>query len=364
MSDIGTNIRYAEGPSRRIGPLLDIPSLLGEFSVSLEMVLVASLLIEPTAFSDPAQRVPYSAVGQLLRRCAEAADCPHFGLLLGSRHNHRCLGALGLWMQNAPDLKAALSGFTRLQGGNSRGGVAYLQRYNEAVFLGYGIYDRNAVAHEHIYALVTALAFNILKALTRGAVRPAEVLFSFRRPRDTKPYSDFFGAPLRFDQPESGLVLTLPALATPIPSARPDEFQTLRRLVESAVPVSDRPWTDRVRRAIRPLLLRGEPTGVSLAAHLGVHLRTLSRRLADEGVNFQHILDDVRYTMARELLAVTDLRIGDIAEALSYSAHAAFVDAFRRWSGVTPTTWREDVRGRDARATAKRITSLLRIIRS
>ena len=44
--------------------------------------------------------------------------------------------------------------------------------------------------------------------------------------------------------------------------------------------------------------------------------------------------------MARELLTVTVLEIGDIAEALSYSAHSSFVDALGRWSGVMPSDWR------------------------
>jgi len=51
-------------------------------------------------------------------------------------------------------------------------------------------------------------------------------------------------------------------------------------------------------------------------------------------------MDEVRFAMARELLTVTDLEIGDIAKALSYSAHSPFVDAFRRWSGPTPSEWR------------------------
>jgi AraC-like DNA-binding protein len=71
-----------------------------------------------------------------------------------------------------------------------------------------------------------------------------------------------------------------------------------------------------------------------------VNVRTLSRRLASEGTSFQEILDDIRYAMARELLAVTDMPIGDIADALSYSAHGPFIDAFRRWSGIAPSVWR------------------------
>ncbi len=63
-------------------------------------------------------------------------------------------------------------------------------------------------------------------------------------------------------------------------------------------------------------------------------------------MTFQRVLDEVRFAMATELLAITDLPVGDIADALSYAAHASFVDAFRRWTGTSPSRWREEVRAR------------------
>jgi len=83
-----------------------------------------------------------------------------------------------------------------------------------------------------------------------------------------------------------------------------------------------------------------------------MNVRTLSRRLAAEGTKFQKLLDGVRFSMVRELLTVTDLEIGDIAKALSYSAHSPFVDALRRWSGVMPSGWRRAARSLWARRKA------------
>ena len=48
----------------------------------------------------------------------------------------------------------------------------------------------------------------------------------------------------------------------------------------------------------------------------------------------------------------TDLPIGEIASALSYSVHGSFVRAFKKRSGKTPSQWREEyavgARGEDA----------------
>ena len=89
-------------------------------------------------------------------------------------------------MQNAPDLETALTGFVELQQGNSRGASVYLHRYGDTVIFGYGMYERDTVAHVQGYALVAALIFNMVQVLTGGVAQIAEVLFSFRRPSNSK----------------------------------------------------------------------------------------------------------------------------------------------------------------------------------
>lgn len=323
--------------------LVGVPALLAEFGASLNDA-IDGLPIERKAFDDQEARIPYWAASQLLDRCAKATRCPHFGLLLGARFDHHCLGFPGQWMANAPDLRSALSGFIELQNGNSRGGSAYFHRSGDFWVFGYGIYEARTVGQEQIYPLITALQVNMVKSLTGGAVKPLEVLLSIDQPVNAGPFRGLLGGEVLFNQYESGVVLPTSALAAPIPGAEPAELERLRKLADAVAPPSGRPWTDKVRHAIRPMLLRGEPTAASMAEFLGVHVRTLARRLEDEGASFQALLDETRYVMARELLQITELPVGDVADALSYSSHSNFGEAFRRWSGVTPSEWRSNAR--------------------
>ena len=186
--------------------------------------------------------------------------------------------------------------------------------------------------------------------LTGDAVAPVEVHFSMRPPANVKPYASFFGAPMRFNEPETGALLRNSALDAPVVGAAPRELQRLMKRIAVDAPPGATPWSDRVRHAMKPLLLRGEPTAGAMAAHLDLSLRTLTRRLTEEGTGFQAILEEVRFTAARELLSLTDLPVGDIAEALSYAAHAPFVDAFRRWAGRAfglARRFSREVRGRE-----------------
>jgi AraC-like DNA-binding protein len=54
--------------------------------------------------------------------------------------------------------------------------------------------------------------------------------------------------------------------------------------------------------------------------------------------------DEVRLAVARELLARTDIAISDVAAALGYATPSAFVRAFRRWTGGSPSAWRKEHR--------------------
>jgi AraC-like DNA-binding protein len=99
-----------------------------------------------------------------------------------------------------------------------------------------------------------------------------------------------------------------------------------------------------VYRAVRRLLIDHRHGGDEIAEALSMHRRTLNRRLQAQGTSFQHVLDDVRFQVARELLA-SDIALDDIAATLGYSTVTPFMRTFRRWSGTTPGRWRGMVRG-------------------
>ena len=75
-----------------------------------------------------------------------------------------------------------------------------------------------------------------------------------------------------------------------------------------------------------------------------MHRRTLNRRLKAEGTTFQHVLDEVRFEIARDLLSNSNVHLDDIAATLGYAAVTPFMRTFRRWSGTTPGQWRRSVR--------------------
>jgi AraC-like DNA-binding protein len=87
----------------------------------------------------------------------------------------------------------------------------------------------------------------------------------------------------------------------------------------------------------------GHATPAQAARRLGLGVRTLNRRLEDEGQCFSQLHDESRYSLARQLLRFTRMPVGQVASSLAYANASAFTRAFRRWSGESPARWRGSI---------------------
>lgn len=78
----------------------------------------------------------------------------------------------------------------------------------------------------------------------------------------------------------------------------------------------------------------------ALAEELGIHARTLQRRLKDVNDSHSAIQGRVRYKLAQQWLKHDALAIEDISDRLGFSDRRSFTQAFTRWSGITPSQYR------------------------
>ena len=76
------------------------------------------------------------------------------------------------------------------------------------------------------------------------------------------------------------------------------------------------------------------------AAMLGTSPRTLQRRLHDDGLTYEAILDQMRLERAVDLLG-TPMTLVEVASRVGYADQAHFTRAFKRWTGITPGAWRQ-----------------------
>lgn len=83
------------------------------------------------------------------------------------------------------------------------------------------------------------------------------------------------------------------------------------------------------------------PSIVDMAAQENVSSRTLIRHLREEGSTYQQLLDTVREELACWLLLHTEASVEAVAESLGYEDTSNFSRTFRRWTGMTPSAFRQ-----------------------
>jgi AraC-like DNA-binding protein len=325
---------------QRLGPVAAVAGLLRSHDVPLSDIL-AGLPVTEAGFG-PDTFLPIELIAEILERSAARLGQP-VGLLLGKAQNQAALGPLGELMMSCETLGAAIGTFVSVQIVHSTAAAAYLHRAGDDYAFGFGTYGPD-IGSGHIYDLVAALGCNIVRDLTGGAVRPAEVLMSRAVPPDPGPYREFAGCPVRFNESQTCLILSGRSMEFRLPGADRARRERLLAMLQQKLAPGQVAMAGRVRHHLRPLLLAGQASLPELAVHLNLHPRTLERRLEEEGAAFKDLKDEVRLAVSRELLALTELAVSDIAATLDYATPSAFVRAFRRWAGKPPAQWRRELR--------------------
>lgn len=190
-------------------------------------------------------------------------------------------------------------------------------------------------------ALLAAVVRAMELALSK---RPAPSRVSFRHavPRDIEPFRAYFDCSVDFDADHYELALPLAELERSSTGAHPQIVDRLEAVAESELRLASPRFPTAVREHIATLFDRGErPTRARVAQKLKLTERTLQRRLAEDGTTFREVSEEVRRDRACVLLRDPDLRVADVAYAVGYDDVTSFTKAFRRWTGQSPTAFRE-----------------------
>lgn len=330
---------FMSEPMQRVGPLAGIPALLQEFEVDIDEVAEGLEIRREDLFAD--NRIPFRSALQLLDRCAQASGCDHFGALLGTRFEFSAFGLIAEALKSAPTLRDAIDDFVSVQPGFSQGLCWYFVPFDDCAAFGVAVYDRKHRGREQSYGFNVAFAVNGIRALSDGNVDPIEVHFNHRAPRDPTAYRSLLRCPIMFNQDQTCILLSRKSVDWQNPRADPARRKQLLATIRKSTGQDRLPALVRLRHELRPLFSRNISSLDATAARLGMHPRALNRRLEREGTTFSEERDRARYLMACELLGATDLTVGAIAAAVAYENHSAFVRAFRKWSGSSPSDWRD-----------------------
>lgn len=291
--------------------------------------------------SDAQGRVPHERVVRLWSAAAEMTGDADLGLRIAAM---------------IPPGNFGVSEFAFRKSANLREGIARISRYFR---LGHDVarMDGEISGDHYVYEhtlpgarslpraatdFVLSCAHLIIQDAVAEPVALAEVWLDYAEPTDTAALQERFRAPLKFRSGKRALVFSVEDLEMPLRDSEPGLCGVLdahaQQLLASLPPVGT--FSDRVRELLASQLAGGDATAQDVARTLKMSVRTLHRRLVEEGTTHKKLLEDLRRELAGTYLSEQAIGISEVAYLLGFSEPSAFHRAFRRWTGKTPAEFR------------------------
>jgi AraC-like DNA-binding protein len=282
--------------------------------------------------------ISFELLSDLLERSAQQLRCPDFGLRLAERQDLGILGTLAVAMRYAATVGEAMECVSK-----------YLEVYNAAIafticpgeprtqaLLEFRLLQGQSLRWAQTAEHGIGLTWRILNLLSEGRCTLLGVWFPHAAVAAEITYRTRFNAPLVFEADHAAIAVLETDLDLPIRENLEELHDVATRYLDRQLSRGRTALTVQVRQAIEALLGTGTCSHRDVARALGIHPRTLQRRVRQEGATFEAIKDEVRRDLAQRYLSQPDLSLTQITAMLGYSEQSAFGRSCRRWFDLTP----------------------------
>lgn len=304
--------------------------------------------ISSEVMADSNKRVPGAALQKLLAVVIPRAKDPCFGLHTSAFIKPASYGVLGYIAMNCSTLGEALAKtpvYEKIVGDmgytTTRGDV-------DSLWVRWHCNFDHPLVRRHVIENVLSSWTRYVRWITGEFEKsPRTVHLEHSAPEDpalVAEYETVFGCPVKFDQPYSALQVDHEYLAQ---SIRQSDAQLLKTLEDHATQIlyeidKDQPLKYRVSNLLRLMLKKELPRKEIIAEKLGMNIRTLQRKLREEGTGYQELLDELRLELAQNYLKNSRMSIDEISALLGFAEPRSFHRSFKKWVGATPGAYRNN----------------------
>jgi len=310
--------------------------LLQRADVDGDRVLAAAGLDWDTLVKDD-KRLGRDTIVRLAEGAMAATRRPWLGLDLGGGAPMSAHGALGYAVVTSRDLREALHVLARY--GGTRNDAMAWTCVDTRDGMTMQAADRAELGSVRGFVVDTVLGA-ILRMLESAVGQlPASLRIDLPLPTPAwrDQYRRFGVAELRFEQPAFAIHVARRDLALPCIGADARAHASACRECEEALAeVAGASVAQRVAGLLAGVDDGAYPRMADVAARCGISPRSLIRRLHEDGVTFQRLLDTARKRRALWMLAHTAEPVEEIAARLGYVDTSNFSRTVRRWFGATP----------------------------
>jgi len=299
--------------------------------------LLAEAGLDPALLADPNARFPIAVTGTLWCLAAEATGDPAFGLFASRFVEQTTFHALGYAVMASDTLREAFERFARYGRLVSDAGDSTMEVNGDRWVYRLEVPPRRPRPTDESIDAMMSLIARICRVLGGDGLRLFEVTLMREEPTSSDAYSRAFRAPVVFGTETNSLVYPSTSLDTRLPSGNPELARLNEEVVAHHLSRIERDCLgNRVRAWLVGRMASGESRPADAARELGLSVRSLQRRLADEDTSFKQVLADTRCELASAYLRDGRTTVSEVTFLLGFADTSSFARAFRRWTGTSP----------------------------
>jgi AraC-like DNA-binding protein len=325
--------------------------VLGSWAVAVAHALDARQLDSASIFAkadidlrvarDPRSRVPAERMTHVYELAETAAGDPAFGLSIAQYVRPTTLHALGYSLFAS----RTLDSFSRR-----------IARYFRLVSTN-AVVELDVDDNEYHLAMLPTIGGDtfvpqdawlaVILRFSREIYRPefSPLRVQLRRPAPTHNldrFSEFFRAPIEFASNKNVLTFASDDMEAQLPAANAELAAQNDRVVLGILAQMDRTdVTTQVRACFMELLPSGDCSKERVAERLHISQRTLQNKLTERQTRYRDLLNETRRELAEQYMSQGLHSVSEVAYLLGFSEISSFSRAFRSWTGLAPSDYRE-----------------------
>ena len=283
--------------------------------------------------------IPFDKFISLLEVAASRFNYPEIAFDLAKRQSVDTLGSVFMLLEGSETFDEALHRILKYFDLITSGFYIEPRVQGELLELVFHIEMPQLLHRQQFQNYLLASCVSIIRNLMGGKF-PIRGCYFTREEHDAaqqKRHTEFFGCPVAFGADSIRLVFSRDILKVPVKHV-PHEMRNLMLgfKTESNLRVQ--------LESILPLYLASGDTHLAtMAKVMGYSTPTFRRRLKDASISFSCTLDAIKLSQANQYLESTHYSLNDISALLGYHNQSAFTRSYIRWTGITPSQYRQNL---------------------
>ena len=291
----------------------------------------------PTEVTDPENLLPLKPFFHLINVVAINEDMPDFGSFVAQTAPWHKVHSLGPLIEKSDNLRHLLQTFCDIASGQSS--LVHFTLVDQGPHFDFCYVDEplyNSDIQMELYRITSMV--QLVHLATGPGWLPATIRLNMPENSVVKACPLLADSDIHFSQVDSAFSIPCELLRLPVQVDAP-KVENLRNNIHGDL-------TTEIANAIRQIV-----STYTAVTHIGIEevakltdmsVRTLQRRLKQNGLRFNDLLNQTKFEHAKQMLGDPELSMKAVAESLGYSDPSHFTRAFRRWSGLSPTAYRKN----------------------